>query len=604
MSVNFSKNQDEITKAWREVVDSSNVPKWALFSYEGSTNVIKLMSTGSQGLDELVEEFNCSLIQYAFCRVIDESLGLNRLVLINWQGDSAPLSRKGLCASHVGDVTNYFKGCAQTITIRNDDEATKEHLMEQILKTSASKLGLSRISSQTSTTNDNGTSGGSGGGPASIRTLNDTNDSSSADASVSSSTEAQIQTTTSSVYKKVDIGSDIAASRKSFWQRQEEEEKERIAEEKRRAAEKQAQFEKERKQREELEAKKLAETIRQREQLIEATKRADKMSSSSATQPSSIVSTTTATDLSEDDGRVGRRSELIRLERNQETQSLISKGLIKNKRAIFEQAQQQHQQQQQQQPTLSRRASGAIITKRVSAFTSLDNSTNLNSSNTNDGSTSTVGKLSDSFAKQVNVSGDESAKASPKGNENSQQATEPVVATPVTTTPVATTPVKKEIEAVTLTRESDPLDAPSPSSVVVSSTIESTNLDDSPRDTSSESQSQQLHENGSEEAVDVSQDINGNSENSFSKKSPTSETTSTTDFITNEDLIMNGKSSNIKAIALFDYQAADNTEISFDPDDQIGHIQKVDSGWWHGQVISGRYKGGIGLFPANYVQEL
>uniref|UniRef100_A0A6G1SMF4 Drebrin-like protein n=1 Tax=Aceria tosichella TaxID=561515 RepID=A0A6G1SMF4_9ACAR len=346
MAVNFSKNQDDITRAWREVVDSNNTPKWALFSYEGSTNVIKLMATGSNGLDELVEEFNCSLIQYAFCRVIDESLGLNRLVLINWQGDSAPLSRKGLCASHVGDVTNYFKGCAQTITIRNDDEATKEHLMEQILKSSASKLGFSRISSQTSTTttttttNDNGTSG-----PASIRTLNDTNDSSSADVSVSSSTEAP-STTTSSVYKKADIGSDIAASRKSFWQRQEEEEKERLAEEKRRAAEKQAQFEKERKQREELEAKKLAETIRQREELIEATKRADKLSESSTKQPSSIVSTTTANDSPEDDGRVGRRSELIRLERNQETQSLISKGLIKNKRAIFEQAQQQHQQQQ------------------------------------------------------------------------------------------------------------------------------------------------------------------------------------------------------------------------------------------------------------------
>jgi hypothetical protein len=595
MAVNFTKNQDEITRAWREVVDSANVPKWALFGYEGPTNVIKLMATGSRGLDELVEEFNCSLIQYAFCRVVDESLGLNRLVLINWQGDSAPLSKKGLCASHVGDVSNYFKGCAQTITIRNDDEATKEHLMEQILKVTASKMGLSKIctaTTQVTTTtattttraSDNGTSAP---GPTTIKTSNDTNDSRSSnsnlDTSVSSSTEPT--QTTSSVYKKVDIGSDIAASRKSFWQRQEEEEKERLAEEKRRAAEKQAQFEKERKQREELEAKKLAETIRQREQLIEATKKADKSSMSSLNQPTSSTAAT-STDI-DDDGRVGRRSELLRLERNQETQSLISKGLIKNKRAIFEQAQQQ--QQQQQQPTLSRRSSGAIITKRVNAFKSLDVNVNSNTSNTNDGSTNAVGKLSDSFAKQINVNGDESAKASPTTEKDRQAAV------------VDTTPVKKEVEAITLTREDDSLDAPSSNSAVVSSTNESTDLDGGSKETSPISHSQPSHENGADVS---SQDVNGNSENSFSKKSPTSETAPTTEIITNEDLIMNGKSSNIKAVAMFDYQAADNTEISFDPDDQIGHIQKVDSGWWHGQVISGRFKGQIGLFPANYVQEL
>lgn len=594
MAVNFSKYQEEITKAWRDVVDSKQEQKWALFGYEGSTNVIKLMATGSQGLEELVEELNCSLIQYAFCRVIEQSIGLNKLVLINWQGDSAPLSRKGLCASHVGDVANYFRGCSHTITIRNDDEATKEHLMEQILKTTASKLGLSRNQASSPSTTNNGTS------TSSVRTTNDTNDNTSIDSSVSSSTP-------SSVYKKVDIDSDIAASRKSFWQRQEEEEKERLAEEKRRAAEKQAQFERERKQREEFEAKKLAETIRERDRLIEATKRADK--STGANQPSSIVSTsssssTTTTDAADDDGRVGRRSELIRLERNQETQSLISKGLIKNKRAIFEQQAQQQQQQQNQQPTLSRRASGAMIAKRMNAFKSLDSSTNSITSNINDGSTniSSVNKLSDSFAKQVSIGGDESAKASP-------------MATMTTSTPVSATTVKREIESVKLTRE-DVEVTPSSEPAVVASTIETkpATLDETPKEIVVESlprpRSQQSHEtNGTEKQIDVGQDVNGNSENSFSKKSPISETIDTTTIteannITNEELIMNGRNSNIKAIALYDYQAADNTEISFDPDDQIGHIQKVDPGWWHGQVVSGRFKGQIGLFPANYVQEI
>ncbi|KFQ88159.1 Src substrate protein p85, partial [Phoenicopterus ruber ruber] len=53
----------------------------------------------------------------------------------------------------------------------------------------------------------------------------------------------------------------------------------------------------------------------------------------------------------------------------------------------------------------------------------------------------------------------------------------------------------------------------------------------------------------------------------------------------------------ITAIALYDYQAAGDDEISFDPDDIITNIEMIDDGWWRG-VCKGRY----GLFPANYVE--
>jgi hypothetical protein len=55
----------------------------------------------------------------------------------------------------------------------------------------------------------------------------------------------------------------------------------------------------------------------------------------------------------------------------------------------------------------------------------------------------------------------------------------------------------------------------------------------------------------------------------------------------------------LKAIALYDYQAVDETEISFDPGDLITHIDQIDAGWWEG--FSPRYEA-YGLFPANYVQ--
>jgi drebrin-like protein len=55
----------------------------------------------------------------------------------------------------------------------------------------------------------------------------------------------------------------------------------------------------------------------------------------------------------------------------------------------------------------------------------------------------------------------------------------------------------------------------------------------------------------------------------------------------------------MKARALYDYQAADETEITFDPGDIITHIDQIDEGWWQGLGPDGKT---YGLFPANYVE--
>nr|XP_057933382.1 src substrate cortactin-like isoform X1 [Doryrhamphus excisus] len=51
------------------------------------------------------------------------------------------------------------------------------------------------------------------------------------------------------------------------------------------------------------------------------------------------------------------------------------------------------------------------------------------------------------------------------------------------------------------------------------------------------------------------------------------------------------------AVALYDYQAAGDDEISFDPDEVITNIEMIDEGWWRGMC-----RGVYGLFPANYVE--
>lgn len=60
------------------------------------------------------------------------------------------------------------------------------------------------------------------------------------------------------------------------------------------------------------------------------------------------------------------------------------------------------------------------------------------------------------------------------------------------------------------------------------------------------------------------------------------------------------KSSGIKAKAVYDYDKAEDNEISFADGEIITDIEKVDDGWWKGK----NSRGEVGLFPATYVEEM
>lgn len=636
MSVNFAKYQDDITNAWRKVVDEKDKQNWALYGYEGTSNVIKLMSTGSDGLAGLVLDFNCSLIQYAFCRVIDPDVKLNKLILINWQGDSSPLSRKGLCASHVGDVANYFKGATQTITIRNDDEATQEYLMEQILKSCPNRVVDVCIARQQPR-----------------QQMNNSQDNDRENDSFQSKTKLID-----------DITSKIAEDRKTFWQRQEEEEKQRIEEEKKKTAEKQAHFEKERKSKEQSEFKKLAETIKERDRLIEATRNAERRESSSSSvstsnsQLGSIINSSNHNHDDGDDDRVGRRSDQIRLERNQETQSLISKGQIKKRRALFEKASQQQDGTNHSsigQSNFSRRSSGSIIKERLDAFQSMEQN-NFQSSQ------SSLDKLANK-TNNINLDGDQPAVVQSVKIETqsidvlnitkdvddckmAENSTNGIQQAPTTTIKPTTNGhsnidhlingkqensygKEKSSDNEMLNKEEkliNKLDKVVESVEVLqngNNNVVNTEMKHSPQKVAAiqlERETQQpLQEECHEQVNSVDQDHDVTEEGEQDLSSSKDDSHENNNHITISksedelqafkkiaDTLINGRegSDKAKAVAIYDYQAADNTEISFDPNDLIGFIEKVDVGWWHGVVLSGRYTGQSGLFPHNHVMEL
>lgn len=64
------------------------------------------------------------------------------------------------------------------------------------------------------------------------------------------------------------------------------------------------------------------------------------------------------------------------------------------------------------------------------------------------------------------------------------------------------------------------------------------------------------------------------------------------------------KGAGLMARTLYDYQAAESDELSFDVDDLITNIEKVDPGWYKGVIANKDGSKREGLFPANHVRLL
>ncbi|XP_062238601.1 drebrin-like b isoform X3 [Platichthys flesus] len=218
MAVNLSKNGPALTAAFKEVVDEKSSTNWALYTYEGNSNDIRLAEKGDGGLEELVEELNSGKVMYAFCRVEDPNSGLPKYVLINWTGEGVNDSRKGLCANHVSSMGNFLRGAHVTINARAEEDVEPEVIMQKVGKASGANYSFHKETS--SRFQDSGPQGPVG-----------------------------------SVYQKTNAMSEIRKTNKdNFWAQAEKDEEKRRLEDRRRADEERQQLEKERKDREAKEA--------------------------------------------------------------------------------------------------------------------------------------------------------------------------------------------------------------------------------------------------------------------------------------------------------------------------------------------------------------
>uniref|UniRef100_A0A3Q1H6H3 Drebrin-like a n=1 Tax=Anabas testudineus TaxID=64144 RepID=A0A3Q1H6H3_ANATE len=233
MAVNLSKNGAALMAAYKDVVDAKSDTNWALFTYEGNSNDIRLAEKGDGGLEEMVEELNSGKVMYAFCRVQDPNSGLPKYVLINWTGEGVKDSRKGICANHMSTIATFLKGAHVTINARAEVDVEPETILAKVAKASGANFNFHKQTEYRDAPR----------GPV------------------------------GSVYRKVNAVQEIQQTNKDdFWVKAQRDEERRQQEEKKRAELERQKLEKERKEMEEKQAKERERKAKEQDQQIQQEK--------------------------------------------------------------------------------------------------------------------------------------------------------------------------------------------------------------------------------------------------------------------------------------------------------------------------------------------
>ncbi|XP_031622393.1 drebrin-like protein isoform X2 [Contarinia nasturtii] len=498
MAVDLDKNRNDIVNAWKDVVDAKTDTDWALFGYEGHSNVLKVVSTGNGGLIELTDELNSGKILYAFVNISNDKTNLTKYLLINWQGEGAPTLRKGTCANHIREISKVLTGAHLTLNARTEDDIDTDRILAKLNSIRfAVKENRPRIEDE----------------PQKV-----------------------IGTNYSRVIPSKEINS---KDRDNFWKKEEEEERIRTEAEREKQRIAKIELEKEQRLRETQE-----HSEREKRRLEAAAEsnangvKLDEPKNIQMPKPSVERSTTQA--------------EEMRQQRNQEARQLIGNSVDKAK-AIFAQ----------------NTAAGQLQNKsvKIAPLKPARNSITRSTTSTNN---------------------NQQQQQSPEPEKNQQQQQSEQSESPTGTlnnnlqeTTVADQPIH--------TLDDDDSD---PYSTIKRSPYTKVNTNSCQSETSA----------NNKQSDNVQTESVTNQQNTVGKEQEMQQAEHELE-IAGDQLAFDGslQDHGLRARALYDYQADDESEITFDPGDIISHIDKIDQGWWQG--LSER-DGSYGLFPANYVELL
>lgn len=234
-TVNLDTYSLSLLTAKEDIINPRSSTNWAVFTYDGFTNKLKLADSGAGGVAELAGKFHISKPQYGLCKVGSAETGGPRIAMISWVGQNVEDFRRTECASHIPAIRNFFKEAHVFISAEKVEDVTEEKIRAE--------LGKAQVNT-----------------PAQwVRR---------------SSRSADKEELVGTNYRKTNAAMEMRRiNRDSFWARAEREEEERKEEERRRAAEERRRLERERVLKERRDAEERDRKMEEKLQMIEEQRR-------------------------------------------------------------------------------------------------------------------------------------------------------------------------------------------------------------------------------------------------------------------------------------------------------------------------------------------
>ncbi|KAJ1679889.1 actin binding protein [Spiromyces aspiralis] len=133
--IDFSTYADELHSTHQRILDGDPEISWALYGL-GRNLSLRVENQSNAPLEDLLEEFDESKIQYAFARVTDPNTKLPKFIFLSWCGNGVPVVYRGIFGTQMNDVRKVLGSYHVEITARTNDDLDVNSIMQQIERSS------------------------------------------------------------------------------------------------------------------------------------------------------------------------------------------------------------------------------------------------------------------------------------------------------------------------------------------------------------------------------------------------------------------------------------------------------------------------------------
>ncbi|KAL6063066.1 Actin binding protein [Balamuthia mandrillaris] len=122
--------------AFEDVRNDATPTNWVIYTYKPRSDSIKVQSTGTGDLKEMLEELGEGKVQYCFIRF--NLNGTFKFVYIAWCGEGVSGMRRGSFANHAVDMSKFLTGFHVQINARAWEDINEQDILARLKKATGS----------------------------------------------------------------------------------------------------------------------------------------------------------------------------------------------------------------------------------------------------------------------------------------------------------------------------------------------------------------------------------------------------------------------------------------------------------------------------------